>query len=400
MNIDNNEKLRFIDLCCGIGGFHQALTNLNLECVFACDIDKHCIENYKLNYGITPAGDINNLNIENIPNFDILCAGFPCQPFSKAGYRNGFNDDRSNIFFTICNIIEYHRPKYIILENVKNLKTHDNSNTWNTIRDNINNLNYNTYENPIILNSLYYGVPQNRERAIILCKRHDLGELPNLPLISRLNIKNTSLKDIIDDIVDSKYNINDKAIVVHSIWNEFLNLLNNNQISIPKFPIWTDWWDDYDDIVKPDKDVFYNKYKNIIDKNTNFYITNKKILEKWLYNSRQEKLWAGSVRKLEWQVGENGLNMDQVLYSLRSSGVRAKKINYSPTLVAMASMIPIYGPKKRHLTPRECARLQSFPENYIIHPNDKISYKQFGNSVNIKMIEKSVRFLLYNENLV
>jgi DNA (cytosine-5)-methyltransferase 1 len=102
---------------------------------------------------------------------------------------------------------------------------------------------------------------------------------------------------------------------------------------------------------------------------------------------------------MEWQTGSDNLNMSQVLWSPRGSGVRIKNIDYSPTLVAMASMIPIYGPQSRYLTPRECARLQSFPENYIIHPDDKVSYSQFGNAVNVKMIERSARFLINNEKL-
>jgi len=102
------------------------------------------------------------------------------------------------------------------------------------------------------------------------------------------------------------------------------------------------------------------------------------------------------MRKMEYQAGQNNLNMNHLLWSTRSSGIRVKKIDYSPTLVAMTSMIPIYGPQKRYLTPRECARLQSFPENFIIHQNDKIAYKQFGNAVNVKIIEKSANFLINN----
>ena len=112
---------------------------------------------------------------------------------------------------------------------------------------------------------------------------------------------------------------------------------------------------------------FYKKYKNWIDKNREFYKNNRTILKPWLTKSREQKLWLGAVRKMEWQTGYDNLNMSQVLWSPRGSGIRIKNINYSPTLVAMASMIPIYGPMKRQLTPRECARLQSFPENYIIH---------------------------------
>jgi DNA (cytosine-5)-methyltransferase 1 len=123
------------------------------------------------------------------------------------------------------------------------------------------------------------------------------------------------------------------------------------------------------------------------------------LLEVWLNKSRENKLWLGAVRKMEWQTGSNNLNMSEVLWSSRGSGIRIKNINYSPTLVAMASMIPIYGPKSRYLTPKECSRLQSFPNNYIIHKEDKIAYSQFGNAVNVKMIERSARFLINGEQL-
>ena len=102
---------------------------------------------------------------------------------------------------------------------------------------------------------------------------------------------------------------------------------------------------------------------------------------------------------MEWQTSQTNVNMKNVLWSPRGSGIRIKNIDYSPTLVAMASMIPIYGPKSRCLTPRECARLQSFPEDYIIHNNNKIAYSQFGNAVNVKMIERCSRFLINDEPL-
>jgi DNA (cytosine-5)-methyltransferase 1 len=90
--------MKFVDICCGIGGFHQALKKLGMSCVFASDIDEKCRNNYEMNYGIKPEGDIREVDIKNIPCFDVLCAGFPCQPFSKAGHQNGFDDERGNIF--------------------------------------------------------------------------------------------------------------------------------------------------------------------------------------------------------------------------------------------------------------------------------------------------------------
>lgn len=415
--VNKKNNMKFIDLCCGIGGFHQALTNMDMTCVLASDIDNNCRENYELNYKIKPHGDLTKIDVKTIPKFDVLCAGFPCQPFSKAGQQNGFDDDRGNIFFDICKIIKHHKPKYIILENVRNLSTHDKGNTWKTIRSKINELNYNTYDVPLILNTLYFGVPQSRERVVILCKRKDLGDLPVLPSISKKNIKNTSLETILEDKCNKKYEIKGKMKITQEIWDKFLNILNKNNISVPKFPIWTDWWDSdgnnttitkYNEKlsesenkqnIKKAQVAFYKKYKKWIDKNREFYQKNKKILHEWLIESRKNKLWIGSVRKMEWQASDNNLLMKQVLWSPRGSGIRIKNTNYSPTLVAMASMIPIYGPKMRQLTPRECARLQSFPENFIIHENDKIAYKQFGNAVNVKMIENSARFLINNEPL-
>jgi DNA (cytosine-5)-methyltransferase 1 len=413
--VDN--KLKFIDLCCGIGGFHYALKNLGHECVMASDINEDCRTNYEINHKIKPLGDLTKIDIKTIPNFDILCAGFPCQPFSKAGEQKGFEDKRGNIFFEICKIIKFHKPKYLILENVRNLASHDGCNTWEIIKANIDKLNYYTYDTPIILNTLYFGVPQSRERVVIMCKRKDLGELPKLPSISKNNIKSTTLNDIIDENVNKKYNLSGKLKETEKIWNNFLDICATNNIIIPRYPIWTDWWDSdgnnttitkYNNKLSKDENEkkikkaqqdFYKKYKNWINKNREFYKTNINILNPWLTESRKNKLWLGAVRKMEWQTGTDNLNMNQTLWSPRGSGVRIKNIDYSPTLVAMASMIPIYGPKSRFLTPRECARLQSFPEEYILHTDDKISYSQFGNAVNVKVIERSARFLIHGESL-
>lgn len=413
-------ELKFIDLCCGIGGFHQALSNMGFKCVMASDIDEDCRNNYELNYNIKPEGDFTKLKVEDIPTFNILCAGFPCQPFSKAGEQKGFNDTRGNIFFDICRIVEYHNPEYIILENVRNLASHDKGHTWEVIHSTLDKLNYHTYDKPVILNTLYFGVPQSRERVVILCKRKDLGNLENLPVISKKCIKKTDLSSIMETSVPGKYQLKGKMKITESVWNDFIEICNSNNIEIPKFPIWTDWWDSDGEnttVTKYSKNLtedenkenvikkqvaFYKKYKKWIDSNRSFYDENKHVLEEWLLNSRKNTLWEGAVRKMEWQTGgtKSKLNMNKVLWSPRGSGIRIKNPDYSPTLVAMASMIPVYGPKSRMLTPRECARLQSFPEEYIIHSNDKIAYKQFGNAVNVKMIEKSARFLINNEPLI
>lgn len=395
-NKDNKNNMKFIDLFCGIGGFHQALSKLNFTCVFASDIDEKCRNSYKLNYNLIPDGDITKIDIKTIPNFDILCGGFPCQPFSKAGGQLGFDDDRGNLFFNICKIAEYHKPKYMILENVRNLASHDNGNTWKVIYNKIISMGYNTYSNPIILNVLHFNIPQNRERVIILCKRADIGDLPELPKIPK-NPKltlTTHIKNIIDNTTDNnKYKINDKFKDVEKIWNEFINILIKNNIEIPKFPIWTDMWDCDLDKNKS----FYDKYTNWIDKNREFY-KNNIILKKWLEESRKNKNWIGAVRKFEWQCGKLLQNdsMNTVLWTARGSGIRVKRPDYIPTLVAM-SMIPVYGPESRKLSPKELLRLQSFPDNFKY--DEKSIYKQVGNAVNVKMIEKCAKFLILNEQL-
>jgi len=395
-NNKNNNSLKFIDLFCGIGGFHQALTKLGFECVFASDIDENCRKTYNNNYNIQPEGDITKIEIDNIPKFDVLCGGFPCQPFSKAGFQKGFNDTRGNLFFNICKIVETHRPMYLILENVRNLASHDNGNTWKVIKNSIKKLGYHTYDEPVLLNVLHFNIPQNRERVVIMCKRMDLGELPELPEIDKNPKKNltTFIKDIIDEKINGM-NLTGKMKDVNLVWNNFIQILNENNIDIPKFPIWTDWWDN----TFEENDEFYLKYKSWIDKNREFYFENYDILYDWLSESRKNNNWVGAVRKFEWQAGnlcDENNNLNKCLWTSRGSGIRVKKCDYIPTLVAM-SMIPIYGPKNRKLMPIELLRLQSFNDSFIY--DEKHIYKQLGNAVNVKMIEKCARFLIYGENL-
>jgi DNA (cytosine-5)-methyltransferase 1 len=391
-----NNSLKFIDLFCGIGGFHQALKNIGFECVFASDIDEHCRKTYEINYGLKPKGDITKINIEDIPTFDILCAGFPCQPFSKAGFQKGFDDTRGNLFFNICKIVERHRPMYLILENVRNLASHDNGNTWNVISKSIKDLGYYTYHEPVLLNVLHFNIPQNRERVVIMCKRMDLGILPELPNINKNPKQNltTFVKDIIDETINGS-ELTGKMKDVNLIWDSFIKILYEHNIDIPKFPIWTDWWDNN----FHENDDFYIKYKSWIDKNREFYINNFDILNCWLIKSRENKNWIGAVRKFEWQAGnlsDENNSINKCLWTARGSGIRVKKCDYIPTLVAM-SMIPIYGPKNRKLMPIEILRLQSFNDLFIY--NEKHIYKQLGNAVNVKMIEKCARFLIYGESL-
>jgi DNA (cytosine-5)-methyltransferase 1 len=193
---------------------------------------------------------------------------------------------------------------------------------------------------------------------------------------------------------NKKYNLDGKLKMAESVWDEFVLLLRDNHVPMPKFPIWTDWWDNDLDT----NQTFYLKYKNWIDKNRVFYNENATLLANWLIRSRSNPDWFGAMRKFEWQAGDllPTDSMKSVLWTARGSGIRVKRIDYIPTLVAM-SMIPVYGPLSRKLSPRELLRLQSFDDSFAYE--EKYIFKQVGNAVNVKMIERCARFLILGEEL-
>ncbi len=171
-----NPDFTFIDLFAGIGGFRMAFQNLGGECVFSSEWDEQAKKTYYANYGDVPFGDITKENIKNkIPkNFDILCAGFPCQAFSLAGKRLGFEETRGTLFFDVAEILRRHQPKAFFLENVKGLVIHDKGKTFKTILNTLEEVGY-IVPDPQIVNAMYFGVPQHRERIYIVGFRKDLG---------------------------------------------------------------------------------------------------------------------------------------------------------------------------------------------------------------------------------
>ena len=161
------ENIKFIDLFAGIGGFRLGFEKNNFNCVFSAEINNHACSVYYENFGDNPQNDITKLDPNDIPDFDVLCAGFPCQSFSISGKQNGFNDEKRGVlFFDICKILEIKKPKVFILENVKNLDKHDNGNTLRIMLDTLQRIGYSV--NYKVLNAKDFGVPQNRERVIII----------------------------------------------------------------------------------------------------------------------------------------------------------------------------------------------------------------------------------------
>lgn len=198
------EKLKFIDLFCGIGGFRVAFeeaceeNDIQPDCVFSSDIDKYAQESYEANFGEKPFGDITKINENDIPDHDILFGGFPCQPFSIIGQMKGLNDTRGTLFFDIARIIEAKRPKAFILENVKQLVGHDQGKTLKVIVQSLKDLGYHVHYS--VLNALDYGLPQKRERVVIVGHREPIMfTFPNPEKPYK------SLNEILETKVDKKY---------------------------------------------------------------------------------------------------------------------------------------------------------------------------------------------------
>ena len=158
--------MKYIDLFCGIGSFHQAMDLFHHECVFACDIDKDVRSTYENNYNLRPEGDIRDINLDNVPEYDVLMAGFPCIPFSTIGKQKGFADKDGGMFFEVMRFVKHHKPRFVVLENVPGLITHNSGETFATILSSLTAEGYNVSHK--VLNSKDYGIPQSRRRVFIV----------------------------------------------------------------------------------------------------------------------------------------------------------------------------------------------------------------------------------------
>jgi len=377
-----NSSYKFIDLFAGIGGFHQALSDLGHKCVYASEINKFAASVYEFNFGMNPLSDITKVEAKDVPVHDLLCAGFPCQAFSNAGNKKGFDDIRGTLFFDIKRILEYHKPKYIILENVKHLVKHDNGNTWTVIKQNLINLGYAITEKPLILSPHQFGIPQNRPRVYILgvlkSKLKNKVDDISIDVSSKMTLKSTSIYSILEpNVFDIKYSISEYEEKVIGAWDEF-------RIGIGKkvygFPVWVDEFGlnySMDNLPKWKQDYLL--------KIRDLYRNNKVFIDKWM-KKWSVKSFKLRDRKFEWQAGSSINSCWETSIQLRQSGIRFKKPDFFPALVAMVQT-PIIAKYRRRLTPREAAYLQSFPKSYNIDLVDQRAYKQFGNSVNVKVLK-------------
>lgn len=386
------KKFKFIDLFAGIGGFHQAMVQLGGQCVYASEIDKFCIERYKENYNMDADHDITKINPEEVPDHDVLCGGFPCQTFSKAGKQKGFEETRGTLFFYIEKILQAKKPKYIVLENVRNLVSHDNGNTWKVIRQHIIDCGYRITENPIIISPHQLGIPQLRERVVILgvYDPDNTDKYLNIDLGTMKDKKDNSIESILEpNNNEDKYKISKQEERVLSAWDEFYKMID---LKVIGFPIIVDFFDGH---IDPD---YPNWKKQFVEKNHALYILNKNAIDRWIKKWKVYETFTPTQRKMEWQAGSSIESIWEGLIQFRPSGVRVKSPNCFPALVAMVQ-VPIVGKYKRRLTIREAARLQSFPDSFIFDSNDHQAYKQFGNAVNVNVIKTAAEALFnYKES--
>ena len=398
-------KFRFVDLFAGIGGFHQAMSSLGGECLMAAEINKECVKTYSLNFETIEKeirGDVRKIDPKSIAQFDVLCAGFPCQPFSKAGAQQGFNDKmRGNLFYIIMDILDAHpEVKFIVLENVRNLA--DKTENWGVITSELTKRNFYITDDPIILSPSDFGIPQIRERVYILGIRKDIrneriltnGCIHKEDLNLSKYYKKCKMGDawtILEEDVDDSYIISPEQELMISAWDEFRIKTGIQTIG---FPIWLDSFGlEQDDNQAVFDAQGYDKMpswkQKFLRQNRKFYLEHRKTIDEWVEKydmTSRIKLY----KKFEWNAGTDVTNIHDCLIQIRQSGIRAKRPTYYPSLVAIANTPIIWDKKKKHyrkLTPREAANLQSFRSDFKFRGTDATKYRQLGNSVNVKVLQ-------------
>lgn len=434
-------NFRFIDLFAGIGGFHHALAApaFGGECVFAVDIEDTCRQVYAATWpGLAAEGRIgadireytcdaegNDLPAEAIdrliPDHDVLCAGFPCQPFSKSGAQLGVLDQtRGTLFFDIVKIARVKRPQFLLLENVRNLAGPRHRDTWATIVASLREIGYRVSDAPVVFSPHLLapeagGAPQIRERVFILATRVPAGaDVTQDPLVgreptegwdpSRWNIEDYLQAD--NEIANlDVYQLRREETAWIDAWNYFVQHIPVDDL--PGFPIWVD---EFRSVARIDDDTPDWK-ATILEKNAQFYREHRTFIRAWLRKSwipgegYRVADFPQSRRKFEWQARQaQPKQADRDLWKLtlhfRPSGLRVKPATYLPALVAI-TQTSIIGSRRRRITPVEAARLQGLPDWIFANAgvDDATAYKQAGNGVNVGAVQHVARALFANAGL-
>lgn len=438
-------EFTFIDLFAGVGGFHHALAGLGGTCKLAVELDREARAVYAASFPEmhleqiqadirsltreTPDADAAELDEDEIrarvPEHDVLCAGFPCQPFSKSGAQLGVRDKtRGTLFFDVMSIVIARQPRFVILENVRNLAGPRHTETWSTIVESLREAGYRISDEPVVMSPHLLapwegGAPQVRDRVFVLAERVTPAvaedERRVEPLLRReptpdWDPHRWDVREILGSDAADAYAIRDSERGWLEAWQAFVQMIPDEML--PGFPIWFDAF-----VTEPDVSAETPKWKaDFLVKNAAFYRRHQKLIDAWRkkkwgpLNERVED-FPPSRRKFEWQAGRAQKNrkardLEGLVAHFRPSGIRVKPPTYVPALVAI-TQTSVVGPKVsgtewRRLTPREAAELQGIPFDGFeaARATDKAIYKQLGNAVNVGVVRFVARTLFDSAGLV
>lgn len=407
--------VRFADLFAGIGGFHAALRYdplIRAECIFASDIDDACREVYEANFGFPADGDIWPIARDNpasVDDHDLLCAGFPCQPFSKSGQQRGIAEARGTLFEAILLILEEKRPRFVLLENVRNLVGPRHTDTWATIVRLLRDYGYAVSQEPTLLSPHELppglGSPQIRDRVFIpavhVGRKLATQSAAYLPrLVGRRpypdwHPSDWRVEEYLRGATISKETrgtaLRPAKVAAVEMWQDFINRLPG---PIPRFPVWTDVF-----LGLLSAGAGHPAWKNAtIAKNKAFYLENRRVIDEWLEANGVAGV-VPSYRKFEWQAQDHTPDLWRLAIQFRPSGVRVRPLTYLPALVAI-NQTSIIGPWRREITKDEAAWLQGFtPEllggnRFAPDEDDATAFQQFGNAVHVGVTRFVARALL------
>ncbi len=425
----NDEQITFADLFSGLGGFHLAAAELGAKCVFASEINAELRDLYAENFDIRPVGDIRLINCDDVPKHELLCAGFPCSPFSKAGSQLGLEDTaQGQLFYNIIEILKVHKPEFFILENIAHFVNHADGATYRKLESELSGLEYDVRKGQ--LSPHQFGVPQIRNRMYLVGRLKERGNLDDFEFPEPIFSPSLSVKSILDSNPPEARKLSDQVVACLNVWQEFLDRFPIDE-QMPGSPIWAMEFGatyPYDAGSLHDlKLESLNKYKgsfgrtlvgasheeilslvpsharrkdekfpewkqSFIRRNREFYFKHKSWLEAWLPKIQG---FPSSYQKLEWHCGDEIRNIWNYVIRFRASGVRVKRPTTSPSLVAMTPVqVPIIGWEKRYMTIKECARLQSMDKLVHLPSDGSRATRALGNAVNVRVVNLIMENLL------